>query len=509
MNRILTKEIYREECVGDSVGKHNYNIMSLDTNICNLSSQYFTEPNNYYQVFSDFMKTSALFVQMTNLFNNPNRYNMATATVNLLSSYWNKHEFSVHYPLNISLLNQMSITCPTVNQVDTNLISMAKTYLKANYPANKYNKDTYVNVIFFLYNNPSNPTNPDDLISKNLSPEYSYNVRHMYASFFKNDVHLKNGKIFKFINDGSNNWVYVSTETGVDNTTSQSPLVQTTPSRVITRSTISANGRASINLTIDSDTYNYNVLYNASMTGLYQPGYSDVVVTVDAGVYVGSLDPTKNAIEVKGFNKGDTITIVNNGNILGCGGTGGNGENLGNPLSSANNGGNGGDAIFLAFATSIQNNGIIAGGGGGGAGGKSTSSNNKYAVFVKSTVTPKTITTESPGGGGGGGAGFNGGILGSRGTYVNTATPPGKKPTFTIVAANNGIAGGLTTGGVGGTGSNNGGKGGDLGQNGTSTGSLDSKKRQLPPLGGNAGCYLKGKTFATWLKTGDVRGIML
>jgi hypothetical protein len=323
MNRILTKEIYREECVGDSVGKHNYNLMSLDTNICNLSSQYFTAPNNYYQVFSDFIKTSALFIQMSNLFYDPNRYNIATATVNLLSAYWTKHEFSVHYPLNISLLNQVLISCPTVNQVNTNLISMAKSYLKTNYPANKYTINTYANVIFFLYNNPSNPSNPNDLISKNLSPEYSYNVRHMYASFFKNDVHLKNGKIFKFINDGSNNWVYVSTETGIDNTTSQPPLTQTLPIRVITRSTISDTGRASINLTVDSDTYNYDVLYNAAMTGLYQPGYSDVTVTINTGVYVGSLDPSKNAIDVKGFNKGDTITIINNGNIFGCGGTGG------------------------------------------------------------------------------------------------------------------------------------------------------------------------------------------
>jgi hypothetical protein len=93
-----------------------------------------------------------------------------------------------------------------------------------------------------------------------------------------------------------------------------------------------------------------------------------------------------------------------------------------------------------------------------------------------------------------------------QGNLSKPSNTPGKKATFTITAATDGVAGGLTTGGIGGIGSTNGGKGGDLGQDGTSTGSLDSKKRQLPPLGGKAGNYLKGKTYATWLKTGDVRG---
>jgi hypothetical protein len=503
--RTLTKEIYREECVGDSVAKHNYNIMSLDTSICNLSSQYFTIPNNYYQVFSDFIANSALFMQMYNLFFDPTRYNMATATVNLLSSYWAKHEFSVHYPLNISLLNNLAINCPTINQVDTNLISLAKTYLKTNYPASNYTKDTFVNVIFFLYNVPSNPRNPNDLISKNLSPEFSYNIRHMYASFFKTDVHLRNGKIFKFSNDGLGNWIYYSTETGSDNATSLPVLVQSIPPRILTKPT-SVNGRSSINLTIASNVNNYDVFYNAAMTGLYYPGYTDITVTINSGVYVGSLNTTDSAITVSGFNTGDTITITNNGNIYGCGGTGGNGQNLGNPISSSNNGGAGGDALLLSYPTTIQNNGTIAGGGGGGAGGRSTASDNSYATFVKSTATVKTLTPNSPGGGGGGGGGYAAGSFGNAGTTVVVATPPGKKASYTVGTATNGIAGGLTTGGVGGTGAFIGGKGGDIGQAGTSTGLIDSKRTQLPPLGGAAGRYLNGRSFATWLKTGDVRG---
>ena len=502
MNRTLTKEIFREECVGDSVGKHNYNLMSLDSSVCNLSSRYFTIPNNYYQVFSDFASNYPLFMQMYNLFSDPTRYNMATATVNLLSSFWAKHEFSVHYPLNISLLNNLAITCPTVNQVDSSLISLAKSYLKTNYPASTYNRDTYVNVIFFLYNVPSNPSNPNDLITGNFSPEISYNVRNMYVSFFKTDVHLRNGKIFKFSNDGLGNWNYLSTETGRDNELVLPTLTQSTPPRIVTKPS-SVNGRSSINITILSNTYNYDVFYNAAMTGLYYPGYTDVTVTINSGVYVGSASTIENALSVSGFTSGDTVSIVNNGNIFGCGGAGGRGQNLGNQVSSVNNGGAGGDALSISYPTTIQNNGILAGGGGGGAGGKATASDNSYATFVKSNVALKTLTSNSPGGGGGGGAGYDVGVFGYPGVAVNITAPPGKKPSFVIGSATAGVGGGLTIGGIGGTGS---GKGGDIGQAGTSTGVVDSKKTQLPPLGGAAGRYLNGKSFATWLKTGDVRG---
>ena len=59
-NRILTQEIYREDCVGDSSGKHNYNLLSLDTTICNLSSQFFISNNNFYTIFNDFISLTLL-----------------------------------------------------------------------------------------------------------------------------------------------------------------------------------------------------------------------------------------------------------------------------------------------------------------------------------------------------------------------------------------------------------------------------------------------------------------
>ena len=128
----LIQEIYREDCVGDSTGKHNFNLISLDTNICNLSSQYFVVNNNFYQIFQDFSLNAQKFTEAYNLFYDPYKYNITTATVNLLSSYWDKHEISIHYPLNISILNDLAISCPTINSLDEKLLSLGKIFINKN-----------------------------------------------------------------------------------------------------------------------------------------------------------------------------------------------------------------------------------------------------------------------------------------------------------------------------------------------------------------------------------------
>ena len=53
MSDQLVYNISLNDCVGDSVSKHNYNVLSLDTAICNLSSAFFNVQNNYLSIFSD------------------------------------------------------------------------------------------------------------------------------------------------------------------------------------------------------------------------------------------------------------------------------------------------------------------------------------------------------------------------------------------------------------------------------------------------------------------------
>ena len=77
-------------------------------------------------------------------------------------------------------------------------------------------------------------------------------------------------------------------------------------------------------------------------------------VVINAGVTVGATATNTYAINVPA-NANGAITITNNGNIYGKGGSAGNA---------------GGDSIFVGSATTIVNNGNIkSGGGGGGAGG--------------------------------------------------------------------------------------------------------------------------------------------
>lgn len=120
------------------------------------------------------------------------------------------------------------------------------------------------------------------------------------------------------------------------------------------------SNRVTINLVISSNTLNYNIFNNKG--GTYVAGKSDIIVTVNSGVVVGATIASGNAgmDTGTGWTSGDTITIVNNGFIVGSGSYGGYEYGAGNP---------GGLALWLRFATSIQNNYVIGGGGGSGAGG--------------------------------------------------------------------------------------------------------------------------------------------
>jgi len=230
----------------------------------------------------------------------------------------------------------------------------------------------------------------------------------------------------------------------------------------------SAN-RVQIALTLAANTYNYDVYTNRGPT--YAAGSSDITVTVNPGVIVGSTaNPTYAMLVPSSFNPGDTVTIVNNGVIQGRGGNGGNGS----PAGGATPGAGGGSALYVNRPTTVTNNGTIAGGGGGGGGG-----------FGSGPMPPAKNPNTSGGGGGGGGAGFNGGTGGS-GALSGGSGSPGTSP-----------AGG-SGGGPGGPSASGGGPGGGRGAAGTSIPGGGS--------GGGAGNYIVGNPFVTWPATGTRQG---
>lgn len=106
---------------------------------------------------------------------------------------------------------------------------------------------------------------------------------------------------------------------------------------------------------------------NVAMGGGYTAGITDLTITVNSGVYLYSNTTSSPALSISGFAAGDTITLVNNGYIMGSGGNGGDVGTSTSNRFAPNNGLPGGSAINLLNNITINNtNGYIAGGGGGG-----------------------------------------------------------------------------------------------------------------------------------------------
>ena len=223
-----------------------------------------------------------------------------------------------------------------------------------------------------------------------------------------------------------------------------------------------------IKITANTDSINFYETY-----GKNYPHSRKFVIVVSNGVMIkGGLRPTpfvpipRPSIDFSTMPSTATIKIINYGNILGLGGSGGNGAtgdglvhgSCFNVTQPAADGASGGNAVDTkpGIKVTIDNYGIVAGGAGGGGGGGRTAIG-QY------------------GGGGGGGASY--GYPGKGGGYVTqTCSQFGCGPCAHFSIAQDGIAGQLNTGGNGGNGANGGGNGGvgggwgQPGQNGTGTG---------------------------------------
>jgi hypothetical protein len=235
-----------------------------------------------------------------------------------------------------------------------------------------------------------------------------------------------------------------------------------------------AASRPSQTITISTNQTNY-VANTSKVTG-YQAGIMDVTFVINSGIVV-SGDTTGASIPAfdidTSWAAGDTVTVVNNGFIIGRGGSG--------------NGGAGGRALRAQRATSINNAGTIGGGGGGGGHG-GTGSFAGLTAGAGGGGGGRSSSINAPGGAGivaNGGTGQNGsdGTFSSAGAGGQGTSPPG------------------TTGGSGGAGGNWGANGntGDTGF-GTDTGF------GLGQSGGSAGQAVSGNSNITWIATGTRLG---
>jgi len=256
------------------------------------------------------------------------------------------------------------------------------------------------------------------------------------------------------------------------------------------------SNRVAIAVTYSTNTEAPTVTIN-SLSG-YVSGKSDITITVNSGVVLyGNATSYLPALKITGTAAaGDTITLINNGRIVGYGGDGALGGQVG-PSGSISPGPNGpyqgsagGNALQIVKTNisptiQITNNGTMAGGGGGGGG----------------QYSPPTY---GHGGGGGGGQGFPGGVANPLGGSYNQYG--------SITSASPGTSGsdaGAGGGGAGVSGSGAGGAGGTYGNNG-STGSNSSQADPIlkgyGSLGGGAGAYIVGSAKANFVVNGTRLG---
>jgi len=218
-------KINSSDCVGDSLGKHNYNVIALDTTLCNLSSLFYKE-NGLQQAVLALDTVVSYYdniIQYINIQKLADDVKIASTAVSLLSSYWNNYEFSISLPINTVSLsaNDINLLIPTLSTinikninsvVDSTLKTMVNAELSLNYPALNYPDYTIVNVSCFLYNRVPVITddNIDPLVKIKYEPvnTFSYNRRTIQATFSRDNVYFSTGIILRYyVNDSK--WNYI------------------------------------------------------------------------------------------------------------------------------------------------------------------------------------------------------------------------------------------------------------------------------------------------------------
>jgi hypothetical protein len=264
------------------------------------------------------------------------------------------------------------------------------------------------------------------------------------------------------------------------------------------------SNRVTASATISANTANYTL--NTAKAPGYSAGKTDMTLTINSGIFVSSGSTGTAAFIVDtSWAAGDTVTVVNNGTILGRGGAGGTG---GSPFYSGTTadgkaGDSGGLGLLVQRAITLNNLNRISGGGGGGGGSGAASTN---------------LTTDGSGGGGGIGNG--------------TAGQPGRGAFCCSFFAPAGTAGTLTAIGTGGsgtswTGSCNesensytfssfrgaGGNGGTYGSGGAASAASGGTSVICQPAnfggvgaGGAGGGAISGNSNITYINTGTRNG---
>jgi hypothetical protein len=201
MSDQLVYNISLDECVGDSISKHNYNVLSLDTNVCNLSSTFFNIRNNHLSIFSDLCANIENFNDFASVFFEPSDITEAYTATKYLSSYWQRDEFTVTYPVNIYDLDGAT-KYYVDDSVSNDVISQyALAFLNKNYPSSGFQSRTIANVVFLLFSNTG-------AVTQTETSSFGVTNKIFNVTQRKSDVYIAKIRVLRFTNSQNKVWTF-------------------------------------------------------------------------------------------------------------------------------------------------------------------------------------------------------------------------------------------------------------------------------------------------------------
>lgn len=273
-----------------------------------------------------------------------------------------------------------------------------------------------------------------------------------------------------------------------------------------------ASAGFTFNKTISTNTIHYNLRNDMIANGWDGVMRATVTVTINSGVYVYATSTSTAAFTTGTMSSGTTVSIINNGYIMG---KGGNGQT---PTQQPQEGG---PAVDINYSVSITNNSYIAGGGGGGGGGGTSGSQGGGgggAGGGTGGVVAQLASGTVPAGGSGGSIGLSGGagtqsrygpVVNNRGsTFIKIGSGGGGGRILpgTAGAAGLNVAGTTDlSGGGGGAGGGGGGRYQDI--NGVVSSALGGAGGSAGNTGGNANPSGVGGGGGGWGASGGVGNV--
>lgn len=180
--------------------------------------------------------------------------------------------------------------------------------------------------------------------------------------------------------------------------------------------TYNANVAANVDYYVEGENLDYVLADDPDFADiLTEGGDREYVVVITGSAVIGASSNANASFRQGTFPSGATLKLINQGKVLGKGGTGGKGGNLTIFSGSCDpqpgdDGIDGGDAFDFTTDVTLDNLlGLIGGGGGGGAG------ENAFC---------QPVGASSSGIGGSGGQGFQGGAGGAGGTIISDGSQP-------------------------------------------------------------------------------------